>query len=66
MEYTRRILKIESKKTFNEKKISRKTIPKIGSMIVHGKDIRKQNIKMKQTILKEIICHKNLSKRLYQ
>ena len=32
-------------KNFNEKHFSKKTFRKIGSMIVHGKDIKKQNLK---------------------
>ena len=61
MRYRRRILKKESKKIFNKKEVSKKTIPKNGSMIVQGKDNKKQNLKLKKILSEENFFHKNLS-----
>ena len=49
MRYTGRILKEDSKKIFNKKEVSKETIQKNGSMIVHGKDKKKHILKIKKT-----------------
>ena len=63
-----KILKKESKvtkKIFHIKTFSQKTNPKIVSIIVHRKDIKKQKSKLKNFFLGNEL-HKKLSQRSYQ
>ena len=63
--YTVKLLKNWKKNIFHTIALPQKTNSKIVSMIVHGKDVKKQNSKIKNSSFVGKDFHKNLSQRLY-
>ena len=65
MGYTGKLLK-NSKRKFHQNSIPQKVIPKIVSMVVHTKGIKKRNAKLENLFSLEYHFLKNISQRSYQ